>query len=62
MESPWGYIMKDEGRKKFKIDKWGIPGHPKAAGTVVFINELHLFYTFVYIKTFQHLKSLFCNK
>jgi hypothetical protein len=26
-----GYIMKDEGRKQFKIDKWGpgIPGHPK---------------------------------
>ena len=25
-----GYIMKDEGRKKIKIDKWGIPGHPKS--------------------------------
>ena len=23
-----GYIMKDEGLKKFKIDKWGIPRHP----------------------------------
>jgi hypothetical protein len=23
-----GYILKDEGRKKIKIDKWGIPGHP----------------------------------
>ena len=23
-----GYIMKDEGRKKFQIDKWGIPGYP----------------------------------
>ena len=28
-----GYIMKDEGRTKFQIDKWGIPGHPKAAPT-----------------------------
>ena len=28
---PVGYIMKDEGRTKFKIDKLGIPGHPSAA-------------------------------
>ena len=25
--------MKDEGRNKFKIDKWGIPGHPKGGYT-----------------------------
>ena len=31
MEGPWGYIMKDEGRKKIKIDKWGILGHPRGA-------------------------------
>jgi hypothetical protein len=24
-----GYIMKDEGWKKFKIEKWGISRHPK---------------------------------
>ena len=25
--------MKDEGRKKFIIDKWGIPGHPNPSPT-----------------------------
>ena len=31
---PLGYIMKDERRKKFKIDKGGIPGHPKVGSTL----------------------------
>jgi hypothetical protein len=32
MEGPWGYIVKDEGRKKFSIDEWGIPGHTRGGG------------------------------
>jgi hypothetical protein len=30
-EGPWGYIIKDKGRKKFKIEKRGIQGTPGGA-------------------------------
>ena len=33
---PLGYIIKDEWREKFKVDKWGIPGHPNMGSSLEF--------------------------
>ena len=34
-----GYIMKDEGRKKIIIDKWGFPRHPIVSYTLKLLLE-----------------------
>ena len=36
--------MKDEGRKKIKIDKWGIPGHPRVGVMCHNKKSLYFFY------------------
>jgi hypothetical protein len=49
-----GYIMKDKGPKKFKIEKWGISRHPregllKPRLKMIFPSQLLIFSLHIYI-------------